>query len=191
MAASAASFAQLTYDRDQIGRYIEGARSRHVSDALMREIYLRDNGTCQKCSRAVGPRAARFDHIIPWSEDGNTVPWNLQILCEPCNLTKGNRMDDQDYRKLAELDAFTWSCCELKYLIAECVKYIRGGGTSDIQRAAVRGAVRDFRDMLDNVERALEDQAGADPKAAHQGDAPAKQEDPHPGRVVRVFPVCV
>lgn len=99
----ATCLAQLAYDHNQVARYLEGADSRHVSDALMREIYLRDDGTCQKCSRAVGPRAVHFDHIIPWSEDGDTVPWNLQVLCEPCNLAKGNRMDHQDHEKLAEL----------------------------------------------------------------------------------------
>jgi hypothetical protein len=156
-------FAQLAYDHSQMARYMEGARSRHVSDALMREIYLRDNGTCQKCSRAVGPRAAHFDHIIPWSEDGDTVPWNLQVLCESCNLAKGNRMDDQDYEKLAELDAITWMLYALMCITTEQVKYIRGlpGLDDDTRQSAVRGVVQDARDLLEDLESRLPEGARA------------------------------
>jgi hypothetical protein len=137
-----------------MARYLEGANSRHVSDALMREIYLRDNGTCQKCFRAVGPRAAHFDHIIPWSQDGDTVPWNLQILCEPCNLAKGNRMDDQDWEKFWELDAITWVLHTLRYIFIECAPDL--ASLDDDQKAAVRSArcsvVRDLRDFADVIE---------------------------------------
>src|ERR1700722_1483424 len=152
-AAPATCSAQPAHDHGQIARYMRGADSRYISDALMRDLYPRDNGTCQKCFRAVGPRAARFDHIVPWSEDGGTVPWNLQILCESCNLAKGNRMDDQDHEKLAELSAGIWSLYVAKYILTEYLKYIRGfASLSDTQKRDVQRLLRDFRDMLDDFE---------------------------------------
>jgi hypothetical protein len=153
MAAPATCFAQLAYDHSQIACYMEGAGSRHVSDAMMREIYLRDNGTCQKCSRTVGPRVVHFDHIIPWSEDGPTVPWNLQILCESCNRAKGNCMDDQDYEKLAELSAIIWSLYALKYVLTEYAPR-DFASLNDTWKSVVRRVVRDVRDTLDDIERA-------------------------------------
>lgn len=144
---------RLAYSRSQVARYMEGARSRYISDALMREIYLRDNGTCQKCSKAVGPRAARFDHIIPWSEDGDTVPWNLQVLCESCNLAKGNRMDGQDHKKLWELGAGIWMVHALLYHLDAPGLF----ANPSERKAALRSVLLDLRDLVDDAERALED----------------------------------
>jgi len=143
---------------------MEGARSRHVSDVLMREIYLRDNGTCQKCSRAVGPRAAHFDHIIPWSEDGDTVPWNLQILCESCNFAKGNRMDGQDYKKLWELGAIIWIVHALLYRLDAPGLF----ANPSERKSAVRSVLLDLKEMADDIER-------ADERAAQELAQPADQ----------------
>ncbi len=34
-----------------------------------------------------------IDHVVPVSRGGLTEPENLQTLCAPCNLRKGNRAD--------------------------------------------------------------------------------------------------
>lgn len=142
------------YDHGQIARYMEGADSRHVSDVLMREIYLRDNGACQKCARVVGPRAVHFDHITPWSEDGPTVPWNLQVLCESCNRAKGNRMDDQDREKRAELSAAIWSVYALRYAVIECARS-DPARLDDTWISAARQAVAALRRELDEIEAGI------------------------------------
>jgi len=32
-----------------------------------------------------------YDHIVPFSRNGTDTVNNIQLLCEPCNLAKGNR----------------------------------------------------------------------------------------------------
>lgn len=53
-------------------------------------IYLRDNGTCQYCYKAIGPREATLDHVLPTSLGGKTTWENCCTACGPCNANKGN-----------------------------------------------------------------------------------------------------
>ncbi len=39
-----------------------------------------------------GGRNLHFDHIVPVAKGGATTIENLQILCAPCNLSKGARI---------------------------------------------------------------------------------------------------
>jgi hypothetical protein len=63
-------------------------------------------GRCFNCSRS--DRRLDTDHITPLSWGGGDGPWNFQILCRTCNLSKGNR-HARDWRpepfrsRLAEL----------------------------------------------------------------------------------------
>lgn len=66
---------------------------RNPSDRLRFRILLRDGFECQTCGasplkdRGV---ALQVDHILPWSEGGETTEENLQTKCQRCNLGKGN-----------------------------------------------------------------------------------------------------
>jgi len=74
-------------------------KARPVSDSLRYEIFDRDNGVCQHCAGPVvrhrcqehfrGPRLGAVDHIVPRARGGQNEPTNLQLLCEPCNASKG------------------------------------------------------------------------------------------------------
>lgn len=59
-----------------------------LSPSLKREIYLRDGGRCRHCGSSSN---LQYDHIIPLSWGGSNDPSNIQLLCAPCNLRKGNR----------------------------------------------------------------------------------------------------
>jgi hypothetical protein len=53
-------------------------------------VMARDGGRCQECGTT---EDLTIDHkIVPWSEGGSsTDPQNLQVLCRPCNSSKGTR----------------------------------------------------------------------------------------------------
>lgn len=62
-------------------------------------IFYRDNGRCGICNCDLTGVIAtehiiHVDHMIPISSCGTNDPTNLQILCDQCNLKKGNRNDD-------------------------------------------------------------------------------------------------
>lgn len=62
-------------------------RRGHISEELRQLVWMRDGGACTRCGSRV---ELQFDHIIPVAMGGATNEGNLQILCGPCNRTKGN-----------------------------------------------------------------------------------------------------
>ena len=77
--------------RPQMG----GARA--VSREVKVHVWRRDGGRCRHCgitdSEAVARSGAHlhYDHIVPYSRGGMSNVDNIQLLCESCNLRKGNR----------------------------------------------------------------------------------------------------
>jgi hypothetical protein len=66
---------------------------------LREAIFYRDHGRCGICSCDLTgtiaiDRKVHIDHMIPISLRGTNDPTNLQILCDTCNLRKGNKNDD-------------------------------------------------------------------------------------------------
>lgn len=64
------------------GRTPRGA----IPDDLKLLIWNRDGGSCVNCGST---NELQFDHIIPVALGGATSEQNLQVLCGPCNRTKG------------------------------------------------------------------------------------------------------
>lgn len=85
--------------------------SSRIPSSVRRSIMRRDQGTCQMCGRSwhlpsdsdsecdsplpskwkpdFSPSAAPvMDHIIPASFGGPGEPWNVWVLCSPCNQEK-------------------------------------------------------------------------------------------------------
>ncbi len=64
---------------------------RAFSDRQKREAFERQEGICPKCMETFTLTEMEADHITPWSEGGQTVKENCQMLCKKCNRLKSNK----------------------------------------------------------------------------------------------------
>jgi len=64
-------------------------RREAIPRAVQREVWQRDGGMCVECQSR---QLLCFDHIVPFSRGGSNSVRNIQLLCEPCNLRKSNRI---------------------------------------------------------------------------------------------------
>lgn len=72
---------------------MRGMRWRGVpKDWLKRELARRSGLKCVHCGEAKTRRELTLDHIIPWSKGGKAELGNLQLLCEPCNQVKADKL---------------------------------------------------------------------------------------------------
>jgi 5-methylcytosine-specific restriction endonuclease McrA len=84
--------------QDVAGREVETRTSkaparatRHPSLALKFLVLKRDGFRCVACGRSPATEAGlvlEVDHMLAWSNGGNTVAQNLQTLCRDCNRGK-------------------------------------------------------------------------------------------------------
>ena len=63
-------------------------------------VFARDHGQCQYCTKKVTRSEATYDHVVPRSQGGGTHWENIVIACVPCNQRKGGRTPDQAKMKL-------------------------------------------------------------------------------------------
>lgn len=67
---------------------------RNVNWRLRAQVLMRDSAKCRLCGVTPADGAKlHVDHIHPWSKGGETKIDNLQILCEVCNIGKGDIAD--------------------------------------------------------------------------------------------------
>lgn len=64
-------------------------RREAIPRSVQREVWQRDGGRCVECGTK---EKLCFDHIVPFTRGGSNTIRNLQLLCEGCNLSKGNRI---------------------------------------------------------------------------------------------------
>jgi 5-methylcytosine-specific restriction endonuclease McrA len=60
-----------------------------------RNIFLRDNFTCQYCGKVFDVKHLTCDHIIPKSRGGVTEWTNIVTSCTRCNVRKGDKLPDE------------------------------------------------------------------------------------------------
>lgn len=67
----------------------ESPRRAPISREVKIIVFERDQGSCVDCSSTTD---LHFDHIIPVAKGGSNSAENIQILCQRCNLEKGDRI---------------------------------------------------------------------------------------------------
>ena len=64
---------------------------RDFEEADKIQKFKEQDGKCNICNETFEIDKLEKDHILPWSRGGKTRIENLQLLCKPCNSSKGNR----------------------------------------------------------------------------------------------------
>lgn len=67
----------------------ESGPRKPLPDDVKLFVWNRDDGRCVRCG---SNEALEFDHIIPIAMGGSSTARNVQLLCEPCNRTKGGAL---------------------------------------------------------------------------------------------------
>lgn len=70
------------------------------NDADKAFVYERQKGRCNGCKEKLPVKVMQMDHIIPYSRGGSDKPSNLQLLCGPCNGSKGAGTQAQFEKRL-------------------------------------------------------------------------------------------
>lgn len=65
-----------------------------------RNIYLRDNHTCQYCGKVPKKEELTIDHVVPRSKGGKTTWENVVLACIKCNMKKGSKLVQEAGLKL-------------------------------------------------------------------------------------------
>lgn len=60
-----------------------------------RNIFARDNNTCQFCGKRFSTSDLSLDHVVPRSQGGISSWENIVCACIPCNVRKGGRTPKQ------------------------------------------------------------------------------------------------
>jgi 5-methylcytosine-specific restriction endonuclease McrA len=68
----------------------EYQKPKYTTRLAKRNIFLRDEYTCQYCGVKVLEKDATLDHVHPISLGGKNTWENLTTACKPCNWGKGN-----------------------------------------------------------------------------------------------------
>jgi 5-methylcytosine-specific restriction endonuclease McrA len=63
-----------------------------------REVFRRDNYTCQYCGRRDG--SLTVDHVLPRYQGGLHIWTNVVAACPPCNHRKGGRSPEEAHMTL-------------------------------------------------------------------------------------------
>jgi len=65
-----------------------------------RNIFERDENTCQYCKKKCDRSDLTLDHVIPRSRGGTSTWQNIVLACVKCNMRKGDKLPNEINMKL-------------------------------------------------------------------------------------------
>lgn len=68
-----------------------------------RNVYTRDNYTCQYCAVQLNPVDLTIDHVIPRSKGGKSTFENCVVACQTCNRRKADKTLKESGMKLLNI----------------------------------------------------------------------------------------
>lgn len=73
---------------------LKNGKTRRINSVRFsrRNIWLRDEGQCQYCSRGVNINSFTIDHVFPKHAGGKTSWENVVVSCYDCNQKKGEKL---------------------------------------------------------------------------------------------------
>ena len=83
-----------------VGNVIKKFRFNRAVKFSRENVFIRDEGRCQYCSKHLTKQNFTLDHIKPVSQGGKKVWHNIVTCCKPCNQKKGNKTLKQSGMKL-------------------------------------------------------------------------------------------
>jgi len=83
------SLGEVAFDAPAAPLPYEQTTRAPIPEAVRGEVWRRDCGRCVECG---SKQNLQFDHIIPVSLGGATTVANLQLLCQPSNAAKSDRI---------------------------------------------------------------------------------------------------
>jgi 5-methylcytosine-specific restriction endonuclease McrA len=82
----------------------------HDAPFTRRNLYQRDDYTCQYCGRRTGAERLSIDHVTPRSKGGRTCWENCVLACVRCNTSKADRtLKESGLRLLRQPRRPRWS----------------------------------------------------------------------------------
>lgn len=83
----------------QLKGYVMKQRDKHIRFSR-RNIFFRDDNTCQYCHKKFQPQKLTLEHVLPRCRGGATSWQNIVSACFPCNQRKEGMTPDEAGMKL-------------------------------------------------------------------------------------------
>ena len=83
-----------------VGNVLKRFRFNRTIKFSRENVFIRDEGVCQYCSKQLNKQNFTLDHIKPVSQGGKKVWHNIVTCCKSCNQKKGNKSVKQAGMKL-------------------------------------------------------------------------------------------
>lgn len=80
-----------------------GKKFKNVIRFSRKNVWVRDEGKCQYCSKSVTLSNFTIDHVVPKTSGGVTTWENVVTCCYSCNQFKGNKSLNETGYKLQRL----------------------------------------------------------------------------------------